>query len=175
MKDHGVRQHFSMFAAYNRWANVLLFQAAETLSQDELDRDTGAFFGSLTGTLNHVLVADRTWMKRFTGQGSAPAALDAIPYPDLASLRIAREAEDERIVEWIGTLDDAAFSGRFTYVTVTDMRTVSNRLAPALAHFFNHQTHHRGQAHAALTALGKDAPSLDLIQFHRTPEGRPYA
>jgi uncharacterized damage-inducible protein DinB len=72
-------------------------------------------------------------------------------------------------------LSNEAIAGRFTYTTVSDMRTISQRLAPALAHLFNHQTHHRGQAHGILTALGKLAPSLDLIQFQRTEEGRPYS
>lgn len=170
-----MHRHFQMFAAYNRWANNVLYDAASGLSEEELTRDTGAFFGSLIGTFNHILVADRIWMKRFTGEGSAPASLDEILYPALPVLHVARMAEDDRIVEWIDSLADTAFSGRYTYLNVTDMRTISQRLAPALAHFFNHQTHHRGQAHATLTALGKDAPSLDLIYFQRTEAGRPFA
>ncbi len=170
-----MRRHFQMFAAYNRWANAAVYDAAAELSADELARDMGAFFGSLIGTLNHILVADRIWMKRFTGEGTAPAALDTILHPALPALRVAREAEDARIVEWIDALADKAFTGRFTYLTVTDMRTISQRLAPALAHFFNHQTHHRGQAHAILTALGGSSPTLDLVYFQRTEEGRPFA
>jgi len=170
-----MRRHFRMFAAYNRWANTILYDAAVTLSQEELARDTGAFFGPLVATLNHILVADRIWMKRFTGEGSAPASLDAILYPALPTLRAAREEEDARIIEWIFSLPDEAFAGRFTYLTVTDMRTISQRLSPALAHFFNHQTHHRGQAHATLTALGHEGPSFDLSYFQRTEEGRPFA
>ena len=170
-----MRRHFQMFSAYNRWANAVLYEAAAELSPQELARDTGAVFGPLIGTLNHILVGDRIWMKRFTGEGAAPAGLDTILYPELPALRAAREQQDDRIVEWIGSLPDAAFAGRFTYVTVTDMRTISQRLAPALAHFFNHQTHHRGQAHATLTALGKPSLALDLIYFQRTEEGRPFA
>ncbi|MDP3896901.1 MAG: DinB family protein, partial [Mesorhizobium sp.] len=94
---------------------------------------------------------------------------------DFAELAKAREVEDNRIADWIGGLSDKALSGRFTYMTVTDMRTVSQRLAPALAHFFNHQTHHRGQAHAILTTLGKPSLTLDLIYFQRTEDGRIYA
>ena len=170
-----MQQHFRMFAAYNQWANARVYEAAADLAEDELNRDTGAFFGSLIGTLNHVLVADRIWLRRFTGEGSAPAQLDAILHPDLIGLAGARVAEDQRIVDWIGSLSKEALAGRFTYLTVTDMRTVSQRLAPALAHFFNHQTHHRGQAHATLTALGRPSISLDLIYFQRTEEGRAFA
>ena len=170
-----MKQHFQMMAAYNGWANGRVLEAAGALAADDLERDMGAFFGSVLGTLNHMLVADRIWMKRFTGEGEAPARLDAILFPALGALRAAREAEDERIVAWIGGLTEKALSGRFTYMTVTDMRTVSQRLAQALAHFFNHQTHHRGQVHAMLTALGQPSPELDLIQFQRTETGRPFA
>jgi uncharacterized damage-inducible protein DinB len=170
-----MRKHFSMFAAYNRWANTVVYDAAASLTDEELNRDTGAFFGSLIGTLNHVLVADRIWLKRFTNESGTPPALDTILHTDLPSLRAARAEEDTRIVQWIGSLPDSAFAGRFSYITVTDMRTISQRLAPALAHFFNHQTHHRGQAHMILTSLGMPSLTLDLIYFQRTEEGRAYA
>jgi uncharacterized damage-inducible protein DinB len=164
-----------MFAAYNLWANARIYDAAADLDEEEFNRDTGAFFGSMMGTLNHVLAADRIWMKRFTGEGDAPTKLDTILHRALPGLKVAREAEDQRIMDWVEGLDDEAVAGRFTYMTVTDMRTVSQRLAPALSHLFNHQTHHRGQAHAILTVLGKEAPSLDLIYFQRTEEGRAFA
>lgn len=170
-----MQQHFRMFAAYNRWANALVYDAAAALTENELTRSSGAFFGSMLGTLNHLLVADRIWMKRFTGEGEAPKALDTILFTDFARLRTAREAEDERIVAWTDTLTPKALAGRFTYMTVTDVRTVSQRLAPALAHFFNHQTHHRGQAHMILTTLGKPSLVLDLVYFQRTEDGRPFA
>lgn len=127
------------------------------------------------GTLNHILVADRIWMKRFTGEGDAPKRLDAIICDDLQKLSVEREREDERIIGWISHMDAKAFAGRFSYMTVTDMRTVSQRLAPALAHFFNHQTHHRGQAHALLSGFRLEAPVLDLIYFQRSEEGRKWA
>jgi uncharacterized damage-inducible protein DinB len=170
-----VKQHFMMFSAYNAWANARIYEAASDLSKEEFGRDTGAFFKSMRGTLNHILVADRIWMKRFTGEGDAPAALDTILYIDFAKLRRARQVEDKRIVDWIESLGEKAFAGRFTYMTVTDMRTVSQRLAPALAHLFNHQTHHRGQVHTILTVLGRPSVQLDLIYFQRTEEGRAYA
>lgn len=173
--DKAMKQQFQMLAAYNLWANARIYDAAETLDADALDRDIGLYFKSLLGTLNHILVGDLIWMKRFTGEGASPGALDTVLHSALPALRIAREGEDKRIVEWIDSLDAAAFSGRFTYVTVTDVRTVSQRLAPALVHFFNHQTHHRGQAHAALSILGAEAPSLDLIYFHRTKDGVRFA
>lgn len=169
-----MRRHFMMFAAYNRWANGRLYDAADALTDEEFTRDAGAFFGSMMGTLNHLLVTDRIWMKRFTGQGDAPARLDAIIQKALPALRMAREAEDRRIVEWVEGLSDKDVAGRFSYLT-TDMRTISQRLAPALGHLFNHQTHHRGQAHMILTVLGQPSVSMDLIHFQRAEEGRTFA
>ena len=128
----------------------------------------------MMGTLNHLLATDRIWMKRFTGEGDAPTTLDAIIHRDFGKLRAARAAEDDRIVRWIGSLAAKDLAGRFTYTTISDMRTVSQRLAPALGHLFNHQTHHRGQAHMILTSLGKPSVTLDLIYFQRTEEGRPF-
>ncbi|HWK65671.1 MAG TPA: DinB family protein [Rhizobiaceae bacterium] len=170
-----MKQHFAMFAAYNRWANQRIYEAAASVTDEEFRSDAGVFFKSFMGTLNHILVADRIWMKRFTGQGEAPASLDAILHPELAKLRAAREAEDERIITWIASLNAKSLSGRFTYIPLTHMRVISQRLAPALAHFFNHQTHHRGQAHAVVTALGQPSPVLDLVAFQRTEEGRTFA
>jgi uncharacterized damage-inducible protein DinB len=170
-----MKRHFAMMAAYNCWANRLVYDAAGQLQPDALVQPTGAFFGSLLGTLNHVLVADRIWLKRFTGEGDAPTRLDTILFDSLPRLRAAREEEDERIVRWIDGLDEDALSGRFTYITVTDVRTISQRMAPAMAHFFNHQTHHRGQAHMILTSLGAPSLALDLLYFQRAEEGRPFA
>ena len=84
-----MKQHFRMFAAYNKWANGRIYEAASQLSHDEFERNTGAFFKSMMGTLNHLLVADRIWMKRFTGEGDAPTTLDAILARDFARLRAA--------------------------------------------------------------------------------------
>jgi uncharacterized damage-inducible protein DinB len=173
--DVTMKQHFSMLAAYNSWANELIYEAAAGAGDAALWQDVGLAFASLGGTLNHILVADRIWLKRFTGQGDAPAALDTVLFRDIERLREARRAEDRRIVDYVGELSPEDLRGRFSYLTMTDMRTISQRLAPALAHLFNHQTHHRGQAHAALTRLTGSAPALDLIAFQRTENGRAFA
>lgn len=170
-----MKQHFMMFAAYNQWANARVYDAAAELTEEEFNRDVGAFFLSMMGTLNHLVTTDRIWMKRFTGEGDAPTRLDAIIHRDFAKLRAAREAEDQRMIRWIGGMSEQALAGRFTYMTVTDMRTISQRLEPALVHVFNHHAHHRGQAHTILTMLGKPSLLLDLIYFQRTEEGRIYA
>lgn len=167
--------HYRMFADYNRWANRLLYQAVSRLSDGQYRENKGAFFGSLHATLNHILAADRIWMKRFTGAGDAPSSLDAILFDDLAALSAARATEDERIAAWVCNLTEAELASRFTYTSITNPVTVTQRLAPVLAHFFNHQTHHRGQCHATLTALGQPSVILDLVYFLRTAEGEAYA
>jgi uncharacterized damage-inducible protein DinB len=162
-----MKSRYQMFAGYNAWANARIYDAAAQLSDADYRADRGAFFKSMHGTLNHVLVGDRIWMSRFTGSGDAPRRLDVILHEDLPSLRAARAAEDTRITAWIDGLSDEALAGVFRYRTIVQPRTCEQLLAPALDHFFNHQTHHRGQAHGLLTALTGDAPSLDLILFQR--------
>jgi uncharacterized damage-inducible protein DinB len=158
---------FNMLAAYNDWANRRLYAAAAEMPNGEYRADRGAFFKSVHGTLNHLLVADRIWMKRFTAQGETPDRLDAILFEDLSDLRHAREAEDARISAYIGGLDEAALALRFRYRRASTPQEFEQPLAPALLHFFNHQTHHRGQVHAILTGLGRQAPPLDLLHFQR--------
>jgi uncharacterized damage-inducible protein DinB len=162
-----LKSHCTMFAAYNAWANRRLYDAAARLSDSDYRADRGAFFKSMHGTLNHLLAADRIWMKRFTGTGDPPDRLDAILFEGLADLRAAREAEDARIVAYIAGLTEERLANSFQYRTISNPVDIEQPLAPALAHFFNHQTHHRGQAHGILTGLGRNAPSLDLILFQR--------
>ena len=162
-----MKAHFDMLARYNAWANRRLYDAAAALSDADYRADRGAFFKSMHGTLNHLLVGDRIWMRRFTGEGEAPTRLDAILYDDFAELRRTREAEDARILRYVEGLSEADLAGRFRYRTISKPTDIEQSLAPALLHFFNHQTHHRGQAHCLLTGFGRDAPSLDLILFQR--------
>ena len=166
-----MKDHFEMFAAYNRWANRSVYAATRALGVEEQNRNQGAFFGSMIGTLNHLLCADRIWMKRFTGEGDAPKALNTILHPGLDDLERAREAEDERIVTWIGSLSDEKLASNFSYMPITNPQPVTQRLGSALSHFFNHQTHHRGQCHGILTSLGGPSLTLDMVAFQRMHEG----
>jgi uncharacterized damage-inducible protein DinB len=165
--------HWSSFAQYNAWANARLYAAVAGLPAARFHEDGGAFFGSLCGTLNHLLVADRIWMQRFTGEGDAPARLDAILHEDFGSLSQARAAEDRRICAWIDGLSADDLGGMLRYRRITAPDQVEQPLGEALTHFFNHQTHHRGQAHALVTRFGgRDAgPVLDLLAFQKEPAG----
>ncbi|WP_249150585.1 DinB family protein [Bradyrhizobium sp. JYMT SZCCT0180] len=156
-----------MFGRYNAWANTRLYDAAARLSREQYHADRGAFFKSVHGTLNHLLATDRIWMQRFTGTGEAPAKVDAILFESFAELRPAREAEDGRIVGFVDGLDEARMAGSIRYRRVSTPELFEQPLASALAHWFNHQTHHRGQLHALLTGLVGQAPELDLLFYQR--------
>jgi len=154
-------------AAYNRWANRRLYDAVAGISDRDYRADRGAFFGSLHGTLNHLLVGDLIWMQRFTGEGDAPRQLDAILYEDFAALRRAREALDQRIIRYTEALTDATLAGTIRYHSTRSPAELEQELAPLLLHFFNHQTHHRGQTHTLVTGITGEAPSLDLLIYQR--------
>lgn len=161
-------ERYRMLAHYNQWANTRLYAAAARLDDADYRADRGAFFRSVHGTLNHLLVTDGIWMHRFTGEGTVAPSLDTILFEEFGLLRGAREAEDQRIIAFADGLNDASLTAPIVYANSSGAR-FSQPLAGALDHFFNHQTHHRGQAHALLTGLlGRDgAPSLDLIVFQR--------
>lgn len=156
--------YFQRLARYNAWANARLYDGAASLEEAACRLDRGAFFGSLHNTLNHILVADRIWMHRFTGTGETYTQLDTVPCGDLSSLRAAREAEDARIERWVGGLTDDGIAATFTYANMAGEPQAWPQ-GLVLAHFFNHQTHHRGQAHAMLSQAGRKPPQLDLIYF----------
>jgi uncharacterized damage-inducible protein DinB len=159
--------HYQMFGHYNAWANKRLYDAATRLTDEQYRADRGAFFKSAHGTLNHLLVTDRIWMQRFTGEGHAPNRLDAILFETFDRLCAARETEDRRIVGYVDGLEDTRIAGTIKYRRVSSPEQFEQQLVPALAHWFNHQTHHRGHAHALLTGLVGEAPELDLLYFQR--------
>ena len=136
--------HYRMFGHYNAWANGRVYDAVARLTSEQYRADRGAFFKSVHGSLNHLLVTDRIWMQRFTGKGEAPDRLDAILFETFEALRAAREAEDRRIVDFVEGLDDVSIAGTIKYRRISTPEEFEQELAPALAHWFNHQTHHRG-------------------------------
>jgi uncharacterized damage-inducible protein DinB len=166
-KGSMMKEYYTMIARYNRWANTRLYGMAARLSDEQYRRNVGAYFGSLHHTLNHLLSADRIWMRRLTGAGDHPDRLNAVLFDDLVSLRTAREAEDARIVTFIDGLCEADFEKQRDYQTLNGTRQ-RQPLGEILAHLFNHQTHHRGQAHTVLTILGVVEPDpLDLLVMLR--------
>jgi len=162
-----MKPHFSTMARYNAWANARLYAAARGLPDESYRKNVGAYFDSLHGTLNHLLVTDRIWMRRMTGSGDHPARLNAVLFDDLPSLEAARKAEDDRIIRYVDGLSEEDIGKDLSYATTKGVPH-RNPLGEVLAHLFNHQTHHRGQAHAILTVLGVREPQpLDLLAMFR--------
>ena len=162
-----LKSHFLMMARYNAWVNARLYRMAGNLSDEQYQRDVGAYFKSLHGTLNHLLVTDRVWMRRLTGAGDHPARLDAIVCDDLPSLTAARRDEDERIINYVQGLSESQLDEVLHFKTMNGTPQ-QQPLREILAHLFNHQTHHRGQAHTILTVLGIVEPDpLDLFVMQR--------
>lgn len=142
-----MKEYFSSLARYNAWANRRLYAAVGSLPAEEIAAARVGFFPSLLKTLNHIIVADRIWLSRLTGIADPEmTSLDQIVWADFAALTAAREKLDARIVRVVGDLPPARFADILVYKTVAGM-PYETPLDLVLAHMFNHQTHHRGQAH----------------------------
>jgi uncharacterized damage-inducible protein DinB len=151
-------------ARYNRWQNESLYSAADRLPEEARRQECGAFFGSIHGTLNHLLWADELWMSRFCGTPRPPGGL-----PESTSVRASwdelkrdRGAFDDRIIEWADALAEADLAGDLTYYSGAAKREVTASKWLIFTHFFNHQTHHRGQVHCMLTQAGVRPGDTDL-------------
>ena len=160
--------HFRMFALYSRWANAQLYKAVATVPEQALAQDRGAYFKSLLGTLNHLLVADGMWLGRLQGNSPRGVRLDEILHPTFEPLAAARAARDADIIAHVFALQEPQFTAPLTYAT-TAGTAQTQPLHHILAHVFNHQTHHRGQAHDLLCQIaGVEAvPVIDLVAYQR--------
>jgi uncharacterized damage-inducible protein DinB len=153
-------------AVYNTAANLRLYEACATLDVDALERDRGAFFGSIHATLNHILLGDRIWLARLRGATVPSTGLDTVLYAEFHALRTARREMDAEIEAFMAGLDPAFLERTLAYRNNAG-RDLRDPVAVLLTHLFNHQTHHRGQVHAMLTQAGHSGPVLDL---HRVLE-----
>jgi uncharacterized damage-inducible protein DinB len=153
-----------LMAAYNAEMNRRIYAAAATLGEAERRADRGAFFGSIHGTLCHLLWGDRTWMHRFAGWEKPPGSIRESPglVADWAVLKAARVEADAGIEAWAARLDPAWLAGRLGWDSAALGRRVERPLSVLVTHFFNHQTHHRGQVHALLTGFGARTEDTDL-------------
>lgn len=161
-----MKAHFQRMAAYNRWANARLYEAVGRLSPEAFAAPRSGFFPSLLKTLNHILVGDTVWMGRLDATGSGITSLDQILHTDFAALKAARSAMDERAAAYVDALAAARLAEDLVYRTMAG-EAMTMQIAQVLAHVFNHQTHHRGQAHAMLSSTDVAPPVLDLIYFLR--------
>lgn len=156
--------YFSTLADYNRWANRRLYQACAEVGEDEIARGRPSFFGSIPGTLNHILVADRIWVARIEGRRDDEiTSLDQILHDDFVVLRLAREGFDDHIARLVNGLSGDP-TRPFSYHNVKG-ESCTLPLNHVLGHIFNHQTHHRGQVHDMLAQTMVPPPPLDLAYF----------
>lgn len=166
----------SLLAQYNEWMNRKVYEAAAKLSPQELGLDRGAFFGSLLGTLNHLMVADTIWLQRFAQHPAqhreldpvrslpAPTALNQLLFTELPAMWERRQQLDAMIRKWIAVLSEADLAHVLDYRN-TQNQPFRRQLSLLLLHFFNHQTHHRGQATTLLTQAGQDVGVTDLLML----------
>lgn len=155
-----------MMARYNAWQNRCVSQAMETLPEAELTRDRGAFFGSILATCNHLIWGDRMWMARFTDAVARPAqspreALTA--HPTAADWYAERYRLDGQITLWADGLHTVDVTGPMTWHSGAAKADLTRPIGMLIVHMFNHQTHHRGQIHAMLTAAGARTQDSDLF------------
>ncbi|MGO1002170.1 DinB family protein [Lysobacter sp. CA196] len=170
-----LREHAVLMAGYNRWMNDKVYAAAARLPHEAVAEDRGAFFGSILRTLNHLLAADLIWLHRFARfhptrfealeqnrTTAPPTAIDQLLHDRLAPLQAQRSELDARIEAWAGCLTDADLDHVLVYANTKGV--VSHRdFGGLLMHFFNHQTHHRGQVTTLLSQVGEDVGATDLM------------
>jgi uncharacterized damage-inducible protein DinB len=152
-------------AAYNAEMNRRLFGAADRLSEAERRRDRGAFWHSIHGTLVHILWGDSQWMSRFDDwqRPATPIKESDHFLEDWALLCAARDKADSDIARWAERVDEPWLNDQLTWFSGAAGREISAPKRLLVAHFFNHQTHHRGQAHALITAAGERTDDTDLF------------
>ncbi|MBB3232034.1 DinB family protein [Halomonas stenophila] len=169
-----LKNHFELLAAYNQQMNSKVYEAAGHLSATDLAKDRGAFFGSILRTLNHILVGDTIWLKRFATHPSClnslrevadiqnPTSLDQMLFGDLGSLSEQRIWLDRQIINWIAELSEVDLDFVLSYHSTKGV-SANKRYSSLVLHFFNHQTHHRGQVSTLLSQAGVDVGVTDLL------------
>lgn len=169
-----LKYHFELLARYNQRMNSSVYQAANQLSTADLAKDRGAFFGSILGTLTHILVGDTIWLKRFATLPSCqnslqevaelqnPTSLDQILFDDIKGLSEQRFRLDRQIIHWAAQLTDTDLDADLSYHNSKGIHA-RKRYSSLVLHFFNHQTHHRGQVSTLLSQAGIDIGVTDLL------------
>ena len=157
------KSQYAIQSHYNQWMNQKLYSVCKAVPDETRKKDMGAFFHSIHGTLNHLLLGDRLWMGRFTGTPFPVESLDQELFSDFEALWEARTETDMAIDSWIGTLTENDLDRIIAFQAVVTQQTHRFRLADALTHFFHHQTHHRGQITTLLSQLGYDFGITDMM------------
>lgn len=148
---------------YNAWMNVALYDVCESLTEEERRQTFAVYFESVHGTLNHLLYADRMWLGRLTGEPYTATTYGQEIYSGFAELRRERIKTDEAIAHWVDSLTEERLAETFTFRSAVDGITRTNPMGVIVLHFFNHQTHHRGQLSALIALLGKEPMVTDIL------------
>ena len=156
--------YFRDLAKYNIWANGRLYAACGALPEEAYLKERPSYFGSIHKTLNHVLVADMIWMGRFLGESNGPKTLDHLLFENFDGLWAARQQQDEKILDYTISITEQDADSILEYTDIAGTPHDAP-LSRCLGHFFNHQTHHRGQVHGLLSQEIDDPPSLDLMYY----------
>lgn len=168
--------HFILLARYNQLMNQRQYAASATLSQNQLCEDKGAFFRSVLGTLNHIMVGDIIWLKRFAEHPSSreplsyirdiekPAKLSSVLFTDLDRLKAEREKIDEIILGWVTALKHDDITECMSYTNMAG-NIFNKPYASLIHHLFLHQVHHRGQVTTLLSQYGVDFGETDIIEI----------
>jgi uncharacterized damage-inducible protein DinB len=161
--------YVATMARYNAEMNRRLYDAAGRLPDAERRAARGAFWGSIHGTLCHLVWGDRMWMSRFAGwtPPPVPSPQSAGMIEDFGDLRAARDADDARLIEFADDVTEGWLAGHLTWFSGAAQREITAPRDFLLMHLFNHQTHHRGQAHALITAAGEKTGDTDLFLVTR--------
>jgi uncharacterized damage-inducible protein DinB len=154
-----------LMARYNRWQNENLYGAADRLTDEARRQDQGAFFGSIHRTFSHLAWGDGTWISRFTPRPAPAGTGKGSPdlYQDWEELKEVRRALDRDILAWAESIDPAWLAGDISWFSGVTQSQQTRKAWTTVVHFFNHQTHHRGQVHAMLTRLGVKPDDTDLF------------
>lgn len=156
-------EQFNIQAKYNKWMNDHFYMLCDSIADDERKRDVGAFFKSIHGTLNHILLGDRLWMSRFQNTDFDIESLDQELYSDYAELKNQRAITDSNISNYVGSLTSDALNQPITFVSKVKQSEHTYILRDCILHFFQHQIHHRGQVSTLISQLGIDIGVTDMM------------
>ncbi len=162
-----MKAYMRMMAGYNQWANERLLDDCQHLSEEEYHGDLSAYFRSIHGTLDHLLVADSIWLVRFSGEGTPFDTFDMTLTDNFEALKAERRKLDARLIAYVDHISEADLMRPILYRTIRNPVVIQQAMGAALVHVFNHQTHHRGQVHTFITMLGKTPHPLDLVHYQR--------
>ncbi len=160
-----IATYADLLTRYSQWMNQSVYMAASQLNDQDRKADRGLFFKSIHGTLNHLLLCDRMWLDRFKGQSPSAElkALDQELYSEFTELKKARDELDLEILDWTASLKNKELPERLVYTSLAAAAEKNVDFTQAIIHFFNHQTHHRGQITTALNQAGVDVGVTDLL------------